>query len=76
MCVCVCVCMCVFVCLLHAVEYSAKVSGEATPFLSSGPEGVSFTVSDGLEGIKGIQVAVQTMKKGEHVTLEVKPECE
>lgn len=56
------------------VVYSAKVQGSSEPFASSGAEGVEFTVEQGLEGMKGLPIAIKTMKKEEQVTLVLKPE--
>lgn len=55
------------------VSYKVKLSGKDDVVLES-PEGnVAFTVKDG-HLFKAMATAVKSMKKGEHVTLKLKPE--
>jgi FKBP-type peptidyl-prolyl cis-trans isomerase len=61
---------------LPAVKYQARVQGQPQSFAASAPEGTEFTVEAGLEGMRGLQEAVQRMKKGEKALVELQPECE
>lgn len=61
------------------LDYSVRLKGADGEPLAASPAGEpqAFDLSKGAPlGIKGLLVAVKTMKKGERASLKLKPECE
>ena len=60
------------------LDYSIKLKGSPTVIDASSPDVPAvFDLSEGAPlGLKGVEVAVRTMKRGERVQLKLRPECE